>query len=901
MNILNSYLLTSISGSSSGSEPKSNGILITNIFLTTLVTSIFTPELHSLLVSAISWCTVAVILFMVRKQAARNGELQVTIDRKTRRKVTALVWCILLSGICERVVGPAWTGKAAWWNKAGLPLVTRFLRNYTLGEPGILEGSMRGSKRLLLMVSSVSFLALMPMVIPDTSMAIGLSNIAFQSMVYVLLEDISLGSLKDSKGLPGATVDLKSLASSGYLRAAVGATGGFLLLATYFEKSLRDYTAPQWAGFNLAKITCMGMLGGLRWLCMPILVSRLSSPSGSMIDLSITLIASQLVMWTSPFQLFGTIAALILASFHFVGLPNNREILPQRFGPTRAIIGTFFILLIFFSVFISVVPRTPAVSSQPTAPPPHIHPIAHLMEHSLNEFEAMKQRQSTSLRDAVRNYKKRYGMAPPPNFDKWYEFAVSRKSLLVDEYDTIFHQIQPFWGMPPKMIRERAREALGFPQALLRLSLRNGAVIDTSDGEEWQRTATVGMIENFRQWLPDMDLAFNTHDEPRVVVPTEEMSTLVSRAKSMEFVGTPMNTFTGFPKDEQGPVKDTDDTRFNEFAHQSIWGNSKLSCPPGTPARDPLEGTPDALEKYTMVPIPFITNRTASTDVCLQPSVRRRHGFFQRPNAYHVSHNLFPVFSQSKVSCYNDLVYPSPWYWAGKVSYDETQDMSWDQKKDILFWRGSTTGGFSRRGGWRHQHRQRVVMHLNAFNETSQVFEMENNDKKTIWRVKSAERETLKSLIDVHFSHIGQCDEEDCKEQEAFFKPAEAVDQQYVWNHKYLLDIDGNAFSGRFYAFLLSNSAVFKMALFREWHEDWLVPWVHYVPLSLDMAESSEVLRYFTAEKEGKEGIKKVASQGRSWAKKVLRKEDFEVWFFRLLLEFGRVIDDNRDKIGFDI
>lgn len=117
MNILNSYLLTSISGSSSGSEPKSNGILITNIFLTTLVTSIFTPELHSLLVSAISWCTVAVILFMVRKQAARNGELQVTIDRKTRRKVTALVWCILLSGICERVVGPAWTGKAAWWNK----------------------------------------------------------------------------------------------------------------------------------------------------------------------------------------------------------------------------------------------------------------------------------------------------------------------------------------------------------------------------------------------------------------------------------------------------------------------------------------------------------------------------------------------------------------------------------------------------------------------------------------------------------------------------------------------------------------------------------------------------------------------------------------------------------------
>ncbi|EPS41524.1 hypothetical protein H072_4583 [Dactylellina haptotyla CBS 200.50] len=890
MNILNSYFFASISGSSGGNINSSNVALIANIFLTTLVTSIFTPELHSLLVSAISWCTVAVLLFLIQQQAARNGELQVTIDRKTRRKVTALVGCILLSGVCERVVGPSWVGKAAWWHKAGLPLVTRFLRNYTLGEPGILEGGLqRGSKRLLALVSIIAFLALAPIVIPDMSMAIGLSSIVFQSMVYVLMEDITLGSIKDSKNMPGATADLKSLAHSGYLRGAIGATAGFVLLSAYFERSLRDYALPNFAGFSLARIVAMGM------------VSRLSSPSGSIIDLSITLIASQLVLWTSPFQVFGTVASLILASFHFAGMPSNREILPQRFGPTRTVVASILIIMILGSLFASAIPRTTVVSAPPTVPPPHIHPIAHLMEHGSNEFAAMKQRQSTSLRDAVRNYKKRYGMPPPPNFDKWYEFAVSRKSFLIDEYDTIFHQIQPFWGMPPKMIRERAREVLGFPQAFIKMSLRNGKVSEIEDGEEWQRDATVGMLNNFKQWIPDMDLAFNTHDEPRIIVPTEEMSVSIKRAKNVRRAENPKNVFTGFPAEERHKIPPVQYSRFNEFAHQAIWGNSKLSCQPETPARDLLEEMPDAIERYSLPPIPFITNRTASTDVCLQPSVRHRHGFFQRPNAYHVSHNLFPVFSQSKVSCYNDLIYPSPWYWAGKVSYDEDKDVSWGKKKDLLYWRGSTTGGFSRNGGWRQQHRQRVVSHLNGFNETSQIFELENNDQKTIWRVKTDKRSNFKSSIDVKFSHIGQCDEKDCDEQREFFKPSDMVDQQDAWGYKYLLDMDGNAFSGRFYAFLLSNSAVFKMALFREWHEEWLVPWVHYIPLSLDMSESIETLRYFTKEKEGMEGIRRIAEQGRYWAKKVLRKEDFEVWFFRLLLEYGRVIDDNRDKIGFDL
>lgn len=43
----------------------------------------------------------------------------------------------------------------------------------------------------------------------------------------------------------------------------------------------------------------------------------------------------------------------------------------------------------------------------------------------------------------------------------------------------------------------------------------------------------------------------------------------------------------------------------------------------------------------------------------------------------------------------------------------------------------------------------------------------------------------------------------------------------------------------------------------------------------------------------------KIAEAGREWAGKVLRKEDMEVYMFRLLLEWARLTDDRRDELGF--
>lgn len=519
------------------------------------------------------------------------------------------------------------------------------------------------------------------------------------------------------------------------------------------------------------------------------------------------------------------------------------------------------------------------------------HPILKFVRNAEREFDETRSRQSKTLRDAVAEYRRRYGMNPPPRFDKWFEFAQKKGVQLIDEYDTIYHSLLPFWGLPPRVIRARAREAMGFDNAVIGLLVRNGRVSLTEgggDGKKWQRRATAGMMDEFVQYLPDMDLVFNTHDEPRVVVPSEDLQRLVSIAKDEVMpaarLQTPVNRWSERPSDvnKGNRISEVRTTRFNRFAHQPTWTNSRISCPVDSPARsldeDPAD---DTSPYYSNDQLGFVYNTTAFSDICLTPSLRHSYGFFDRPNAFDVVHDLFPIFSQSKISSFQDIVYPSPWYWTEKVPYDETKDFPWQLKQDRFYWRGSTTGGFSRAGGWRRQHRQQFVQKVNAPDYTKVL----SRNEKNVWVPRTVPRSDYKRLLDVHFTSIGQCDPDDCAAQQQFFDVAKPAGQQDAWASKYLVDIDGNAFSGRYYAFLTSNSLVFKISLFREWHDEWLKPWVHYIPLGLNGSEYVETIRYLSLEDEGQNIAPRVAEHGQRWSRKVLRNEDLEVWFFRLLLE----------------
>ncbi|PBP15967.1 capsule associated protein [Diplocarpon rosae] len=535
------------------------------------------------------------------------------------------------------------------------------------------------------------------------------------------------------------------------------------------------------------------------------------------------------------------------------------------------------------------------------------HPIWQLVKNAEQEFEKVTTGQSKTLQEAVAEYRRRYGIPPPPNFDKWYEFAKARNVQLIDDYDSIHHSLTPFWGLKPKTIRNRAQEALGYdPNNLIGVLIRKGKIKKLDGGVAWHMEALRGMLQGFQKWLPDMDLCFNIHDEPRVMLQYDDLSRLVKSAREVKMpaanaAAKHRNEFSKAPSDlsDGSRFEDVKTTRFNVFAHQSTWTHSKMSCPPESPARTLGDGpVEDNTNSYALGELGFVYNKTAFSDICQSPSFSQTYGFFDRPNAFSLVTDLFPVFSASKPSSYCDIVYPSPWYWDGKVTYNDSADFEWTEKEDKFYWRGSTTGGFSRNGGWRRQHRQNIVKKINAGDQAKILIDR-GEDGVEDWQVKQTPRTDFKELFDVHFSHIGQCDPEDCEAQKTFFDIKDKAEQKDAWKYKYLLDMDGNAFSGRFYAFLKSRSLVYKMAVFREWHEEWLKPWVHYIPLSLRGDEWVEAVRWFAGEPSGKKAAERIAMQGREWSNKVLRNDDFEVYFFRLLLEYGRLVDDNRETIGY--
>ncbi|CAI4217850.1 unnamed protein product [Parascedosporium putredinis] len=526
------------------------------------------------------------------------------------------------------------------------------------------------------------------------------------------------------------------------------------------------------------------------------------------------------------------------------------------------------------------------------------HPIRRLVQKAGDEREKLLARQSRSLEEAVNEYRRKYKVAPPPNFDKWYEFARARDVVLIDEFDAIHEMLAPFWGLKPATIRKRAVEALGYENYLIGILIRNGTVAHQQGGRPWERKALPKMLGKFVKYLPDMDLAFNALDEPRVALQHDDLARLLAKAETAKLATSKgkqalSNGFTRAAELGNGnSIREVAVSRFFNLGKRSAWATARMSCSPDSPARsleeEDDEMTDDTSRYCSEGPLCFVSDVTAFSDICSSPSFRKMHGFLDSPLSYVVTHDLVPIFSPSKLSTYSDIVFPAHWYWADRVPYNAEDDEPWESKTP-----------------------ERFVQKLNTLSDDVLTLSAPasdnsttNTDPETPWTAEKSTIESHAHLLNVSFSQVGQCDPGDCSAQRAVFDLAPVAPQNNAWGFKYLLDLDGNAFSGRFQAFLRSNSLVLKFALFREWtggSGGWLAAWRDYIPLSLHGDEWIETVRYLAEEEEGKRVAEEMASNSSEWARKVLRKEDMEVWFFRLLLEYGRVVDDNRESIGFTI
>ncbi|KAL9947446.1 hypothetical protein ACHAO5_002786 [Verticillium nonalfalfae] len=521
---------------------------------------------------------------------------------------------------------------------------------------------------------------------------------------------------------------------------------------------------------------------------------------------------------------------------------------------------------------------------------------------------------STSLVEAVEEYRRRYQVSPPPNFDKWYEYATIQESVVIDDFGQISTDLKPFWGRSPAALREQTRHMLSYTPwlSMAGIKIRNGTVKimpGVPGSHAWMMSAMREMIEPFAQHLPDLDFVMNLNDEPRVAVPYEVMNKLQADsrlARSELALREELRPFDAsrtptWPEVELRDNMDPSPYFTNELRNQIYYSFIAPACAPASAARNwrwwsRRDACPACVAPHTASIFEsasrVVMNWTNATDLCHQPDLAYLHGFLLSPAAVMPTKMAFPVFSQTKAEGFADILLPSPWNFNDKTAYADDKGVLWEQKENTLFWRGSASDGYAARGSWQTSLRARLVhaaSHLPPLTASNPGYDHEL------------------PRVDIGFvDEFQKCHQDDCRSEETAFwgagaekPPLERVPFEQHWQYRHLMDLDGAGFSGRFLPFLRSRSLVYRTGLFRTWFGERVHAWRHYVPVDVRLHELWDLLRFFGGDRGGAGLGQNIAMEGRAWAAQALRKQDMQVYMFRLLLEWARLVDDQRDSLGY--
>ena len=170
--------------------------------------------------------------------------------------------------------------------------------------------------------------------------------------------------------------------------------------------------------------------------------------------------------------------------------------------------------------------------------------------------------------------------------------------------------------------------------------------------------------------------------------------------------------------------------------------------------------------------------------------------------------------------------------------------------------------------------------------------------KGDVWEKYQGKIESISKHVIAKFTKQKLCEEADCKAQkeDPTILFGNRDDPAEYKRHRLVMDLDGQASTDRYYKLLASGSTVLKQTLMREWHDERLTPWVHYIPISTGLEELPEVVRFLTHEAKGQAIAKKIARQGQEWWSRGLRYDDMTLYVHRLMLEWARLIDPARDE-----
>ncbi|KAJ7907556.1 glycosyl transferase family 90-domain-containing protein [Mycena leptocephala] len=230
--------------------------------------------------------------------------------------------------------------------------------------------------------------------------------------------------------------------------------------------------------------------------------------------------------------------------------------------------------------------------------------------------------------------------------------------------------------------------------------------------------------------------------------------------------------------------------------------------------------------------------------------------------------DLYPMLSMAKISpCFSDILFPTEYYyerswWAPHFEYGD--NVPWHKKKSQIcksHWRGMSNGGMIIGNNYHHfprfklidigrQHPDLMDVAITRFAET--LCE-EGCDRDAVW-------------TEYDITGVGQPRED-------------------LYGYKYVVDVDGTTFSGRFLGLLRSGSL---STLFEEYFNDWLRPFEHYVPVLPDLSDLVQKIEWANA---NPDEARLIQQRGLEAARRVLTDDQNDCYMFAVLVEWAQLQD----------
>ncbi|KAJ7288454.1 glycosyl transferase family 90-domain-containing protein [Mycena rebaudengoi] len=259
--------------------------------------------------------------------------------------------------------------------------------------------------------------------------------------------------------------------------------------------------------------------------------------------------------------------------------------------------------------------------------------------------------------------------------------------------------------------------------------------------------------------------------------------------------------------------------------------------------------------------------RPLSTDKGFTSDASADISFLRSSSTADFTTDLWPLLSMTKISpCFSDILFPGPYsydatWWSG--SFAHPNDVVWKDKKEQVYWRGMSNGGHISGQNYRKFPRFRLV-------------ELARNHS---------------DLIDARMTRFAEthCTDDTC-DRDGIIKEYDIggpmSPKEDIYHYKYLLDVDGNTFSGRYFGLLRSGSLVFKSTVFDEYFNEWLRPYVHYIPVQADLSDLVEKIEWAIAHDNE---ARLIQETGKLWADRVLTDSQNDCYFSAVLLEWARL------------